>query len=218
MSEVANPNARRDTALSLLSGGVAGAVSRTATSPLERLKVMKQVQSTSHAYDGLFRALAKMWREEGPLSYWKGNGTNIVRIAPHSAIQFFTFDTLKEWVMNESTDSASLRTVKSLACGAVAGATASTVCYPLDLARSCLTVQTTSKQYNGIMHCLKSIHASDGVVGLYRGLPATLMGIAPFVAINFTVFDSLKRNFLPCSFFVDAHCFRRNPHQPFRSR
>jgi solute carrier family 25 phosphate transporter 23/24/25/41 len=40
-------------------------------------------------------ALAKMWREEGPLSYWKGNGTNVARIAPYSAIQFFSFDVYK---------------------------------------------------------------------------------------------------------------------------
>jgi hypothetical protein len=79
---------------SLFAGGVAGAVSRTATSPLERLKVMKQVQM-GDKYKGVIAPLVQMYREEGLLSYWKGNGTNVVRIAPYSAIQFFSFDVYK---------------------------------------------------------------------------------------------------------------------------
>eukprot|EP00455_Lapot_gusevi_P033354 TRINITY_DN3646_c0_g4_i3.p1 TRINITY_DN3646_c0_g4~~TRINITY_DN3646_c0_g4_i3.p1 ORF type:complete len:304 (+),score=87.95 TRINITY_DN3646_c0_g4_i3:75-986(+) len=179
---------------SLTAGGIAGAVSRTATSPLERLKVMQQVSfNNNSAYTSIWGALKKMYVEEGFLSYWKGNGTNVIRIAPYSALQFFSFDVYKRFFLQDNPTS----TPRLLLCGALAGMTSSFCCYPLDLVRACLTVQTTSAQYSGVGDALSKIYASQGIRGLYRGINATLMGIAPYVAINFTTFDILKRKFLP---------------------
>lgn len=56
---------------------------------------MKQVQSSSTKYDGILRALGRMYTEEGVRGFFKGNGTNVARIAPFSAIQFFSFDLYK---------------------------------------------------------------------------------------------------------------------------
>lgn len=54
---------------SFIAGGVAGAVSRTVVSPLERLKILFQVQGPGNqSYQGVGPALMKMWREEG----WRG--------------------------------------------------------------------------------------------------------------------------------------------------
>lgn len=75
--------------------------------------------------------------------------------------------------------------------------TSTFICYPLDLVRSYLTVQTVSKKYHGIFHGIRSIVKNDGILSLYKGLGASLMGIAPFVAINFSVFHNLKNIILP---------------------
>ena len=84
-----------NTTLSLTAGAFAGGISRSATAPLERLKVMKQVQSHSTKYNGILSALKRMVQEEGLRGLFKGNGTNVARIAPFSAIQFFSFDVYK---------------------------------------------------------------------------------------------------------------------------
>jgi solute carrier family 25 phosphate transporter 23/24/25/41 len=82
---------------SFMAGGLAGAVSRTVVSPLERLKILFQVQSVGRdAYQmSIWKALAKMWREEGFKGFMAGNGTNCIRIVPYSAVQFGAFNFYK---------------------------------------------------------------------------------------------------------------------------
>lgn len=76
------------------AGGVAGAVSRTVVSPLERLKILFQVQSAGRtAYQmSVGKALVKMWKDEGWRGFMRGNGTNCIRIVPYSAVQFGSFN------------------------------------------------------------------------------------------------------------------------------
>ena len=85
---------------SFVSGGMAGAVSRTVVSPLERLKILLQVQpgGGSEYKVGIWKALQKMWREEGVKGLMAGNGTNCIRIVPYSAVQFGSYNIYKPLV------------------------------------------------------------------------------------------------------------------------
>ena len=82
---------------SFIAGGVAGAVSRTVVSPLERLKILWQVQTTAQTEYrmSIFKALGKIWREEGFKGMMAGNGTNCIRIVPYSAVQFGSYNFYK---------------------------------------------------------------------------------------------------------------------------
>jgi solute carrier family 25 phosphate transporter 23/24/25/41 len=82
---------------SFMAGGIAGAVSRTVVSPLERLKILFQVQSAGReAYKmSIWKALVKMWKEEGVRGLMAGNGTNCIRIVPYSAVQFGAYNLYK---------------------------------------------------------------------------------------------------------------------------
>lgn len=58
--------------------------------------MIQQVSHSSSAgYSSMTGALRKIYVEEGFLAFWKGNGTNVARVAPHSAITFFSFDLFK---------------------------------------------------------------------------------------------------------------------------
>jgi len=178
---------------SLTSGGIAGAVSRSATAPLERLKIVMQMQSlpTSQAkYTGILDASIQIVKKEGVLAFWRGNATNVIRIAPYSAIGFFTFERLKSVFKKDKPDSAWMRIV----AGGMAGGCASTATYPLDLIRTRLTLQgqTTLVKYNGILHALTSVAKTEGIIALYKGIGTTLAGIIPYNAINFTTYDTVK--------------------------
>jgi solute carrier family 25 phosphate transporter 23/24/25/41 len=80
------------------AGGIAGAVSRTVVSPLERLKILFQVQSVGREEYKLSvgKGLMKMWKDEGWRGFMRGNGTNCIRIVPYSAVQFGSYNFYKK--------------------------------------------------------------------------------------------------------------------------
>ncbi|KDR75001.1 hypothetical protein GALMADRAFT_248838 [Galerina marginata CBS 339.88] len=127
-----------------VAGGCAGAASRTVVSPLERLKIIQQVQprGSDQQYKGVWRSLLRMWNEEGFRGFMRGNGINCLRIVPYSAVQFTTYEQLKKWFTKHG--SKELDTPKRLASGALAGITSVCSTYPLDLVRSRLSIATAS--------------------------------------------------------------------------
>jgi solute carrier family 25 phosphate transporter 23/24/25/41 len=74
----------------------------------------------------------KIVREEGFLAFWKGNGTNIVRIFPYSAGQLMSNDLYKRLLANEAGE---LSVPRRLLAGACAGMTATALTHPLDTVR-----------------------------------------------------------------------------------
>lgn len=178
---------------SFIAGGVAGAVSRTVVSPLERLKILYQIQSVGrNEYKmPIGKALAKIWREEGFAGFMKGNGSNCIRIVPYSAIQFASYNFYKRFF--ERTPGAPLDSLQRLSCGAIAGITSVSCTYPLDIVRTRLSIQSASfeglskaekgKKLPGMGQLLKSMYRNEGgVAALYRGIIPTVAGVAPYVS------------------------------------
>ncbi|KAG8629062.1 hypothetical protein KVT40_002927 [Elsinoe batatas] len=193
---------------SFVAGGVAGAVSRTVVSPLERLKILYQVQSVGrNEYKmPIYKALAKIWREEGFAGFMKGNGSNCIRIVPYSAIQFASYSVYKGFL--ETSPDVPLEAVQRLACGALAGITSVTFTYPLDIVRTRLSIQSASfeglskakvgEKLPGMYPLLKTMYKTEGgLPALYRGIIPTVAGVAPYVGLNFMVYDSVRRYFTP---------------------
>jgi solute carrier family 25 phosphate transporter 23/24/25/41 len=186
------------------AGGVAGAVSRTVVSPLERLKILYQVQSVGRTeYQlSIAKALKKMWTDEGWRGFMRGNGTNCIRIVPYSAVQFGSFNVYKNFV--ESSTGHDLDPIKRLICGGCAGITSVTFTYPLDIVRTRLSIQTASfeslsKQQGkppGMWTTMITMYKTEGgIAGLYRGIIPTIAGVAPYVGLNFMVYESVRGYF-----------------------
>ncbi len=196
----------------MFCGGVSGTVSRTCAAPFERLKILFQVQDVAAAasssggagasdalsgqrYNGIVSGLLRIYRDDGMRGFFTGNFTNCVRVIPYTAAQFVSYEKFKEWMLRRSVDGRTLGTVDRLMCGGLAGMTSVLVSYPLDVVRCRLSAQqsdATTRIYTGITHCLRLTYQQEGVSGLYRGLVPTLLGIAPYVAINFTTYEYLK--------------------------
>eukprot|EP01097_Dermamoeba_algensis_P004814 TRINITY_DN3091_c0_g1_i1.p1 TRINITY_DN3091_c0_g1~~TRINITY_DN3091_c0_g1_i1.p1 ORF type:complete len:298 (-),score=39.55 TRINITY_DN3091_c0_g1_i1:230-1123(-) len=86
---------------------------------------------------------------------------------------------------------------ESFVFGGIAGCIGATTVYPLDLVKTRLQTQRTVagqvREYKGILDALPKIAAREGVRGLYKGLPAQLIGIAPEKATKLGVNDAVRR-------------------------
>ncbi|KAH0427409.1 hypothetical protein CcaCcLH18_09690 [Colletotrichum camelliae] len=189
------------------AGGVAGAVSRTVVSPLERLKILFQVQSVGRdAYKlSVGQGLAKMWREEGWRGFMRGNGTNCVRIVPYSAVQFGSYNFYKRNFFEKHPD-ADLSPLARLTCGGIAGITSVFFTYPLDIVRTRLSIQSASfaelgdrpKELPGMWATMGKMYKTEGgFSALYRGIVPTVAGVAPYVGLNFMVYEWVRKYLTP---------------------
>lgn len=168
----------------LMAGGMAGAVSRTAVSPLERAKIIYQVEGRQSS---LWTTLKTIFEKEGIPGLLRGNGTNVLRMIPYSAIQFTVFEQLKGMIAVGEIKAMSTR--QRLGAGACAGI-ASVICtYPLDVIRTKLSLQTKTK---GIFDCALETYRGGGLRAFYHGALPTVFGIAPYVALNFTVYETCR--------------------------
>lgn len=187
------------TAAHLAAGGFAGAVSKTCTAPLARLTILFQVAGMHSDVATLrkcsiWHEASRIFREEGIGAFWKGNLVTIVHRLPYSAISFYSYERYKnllQTVPGLDRDSNNVGVVRLLG-GGLAGITAASLTYPLDVVRTRLATQKTTRYYKGIFHAVSTICRDEGVKGLYKGLGATLLGVGPSIAISFSVYESLR--------------------------
>lgn len=77
-----------------VAGGIAAAVSKTAVAPIERVKLLLQVQAVSKQisadkqYKGMVDCFKRIPQEQGFLSFWRGNLANVIRYFPTQALNF----------------------------------------------------------------------------------------------------------------------------------
>lgn len=177
------------TGSSLLSGGIAGCVAKTAVSPLARLTVLAQtatlrgqgVEPRSVRVEAL-----RICRVEGVRAFWRGNACTCLHRFPLTGIQFSVFD-------------ACQRGGASPLCGgALACAIAVTFCYPLDIIRTRMMTQTVGTR-PGVRVLFWELWAS-GRAGLYRGLGPSVAASLPPVAISFATYTPAKQQLVARGF------------------
>ena len=179
------------------AGGVAGAASRTCVAPLERLKILFQVQGISAGseplrHTGILRSLRELVAKDGVSGLWKGNGLNCLRVIPSSAIQFASYALYKQLFFGDDDGRAALAPWQHMAAGGLAGATSTACTYPIDLMRARRTVDFRGEVDAGLAQNTRNLVRVEGVRGLYRGLVPSLCGIIPYIGIDFAIFDVAK--------------------------
>lgn len=105
--------------------------------------------SESEKYKGFFDALKRIPKEQGFLSLWRGNGTNVLRIGPNIAMRFAVYDKFKGYLMPKGSnpEEYELKQIFShVLCGFFSGIMTLGVNYPLDVIRVRLSVDMNFKK------------------------------------------------------------------------
>ncbi|XP_051021604.1 calcium-binding mitochondrial carrier protein SCaMC-1 isoform X1 [Acomys russatus] len=186
----------------LLAGGVAGAVSRTSTAPLDRLKVMMQVLKTRLAvaktgqYSGIYGCAKKILKHEGVGAFYKGYVPNLLGIIPYAGIDLAVYELLKSyWLDNFAKDSANPGVVVLLSCGALSSTCGQLASYPLALVRTRMQAQAMGEgaPQLSMVGLFQRIISKEGVSGLYRGITPNFMKVLPAVGISYVVYENMKQ-------------------------
>ena len=195
----------------------------------ERLQVQQKQQEnagaavTQQQYRGSYDALRKIMKNEGLKGIYKGYGATLLSFGPFSAIYFGLYESMKKRAregllsshQQPSDDSTSmLHVVRNsqdeqelelpfhwvVAYSASAGAAASWLTSPLDMAKLRLQVQRgkaasgegTQVMYRGMIDALHFAFRDGGVKGLFKGALARVLHFTPATCITMTAYETCK--------------------------
>ncbi|KAG7485134.1 calcium-binding mitochondrial carrier SCaMC-1-like isoform X1 [Solea senegalensis] len=178
----------------LMAGAMAGSVSRTGTAPLERVKVFRQVHGSFVVKGNVLSSFQFMVKEGGLRSLWRGNGMNVLKIAPETAIKFTAYEQIKN-IMRGRNESRNLQVHERFVAGSLAGAVAQTAIYPMEVLKTRLILRKTG-QFSGIADCAKQILQREGVTAFYKGYVPNMLSIVPYAGIDLAVYETLKFSWL----------------------
>jgi solute carrier family 25 (adenine nucleotide translocator) protein 4/5/6/31 len=185
-------------------GGVSGAVAKTITAPIERVKLIIQTQDANPRirsgevprYTGIANCFSRVASEQGIKAFWRGNFTNVLRYFPTQAFNFAFKDSIKKlFPRYDPKKEFGMFFLVQMASGGLAGAGSLCIVYPLDYARTRLASDVGSGQrdFKGLGDCLmKTARGPAGILGLYNGFGVSVAGIIPYRGVYFGLYDSLR--------------------------
>merc|ERR1712167_159769 len=196
MPEKANP------LINLAAGGVSGAVAKTITAPLEKVKLAIQNQDSNPRvlsgemarYSGMGDCFFRHIKELGPQSLWRGNVANCIRYVPTAAFNLAFKDNIKKIFpkYNKNTDFGKFAAAQ-IGSGAAAGGLTNTLVYPHIYVRTVLGADLGKvKKYDGMADCLKKTVAENGFMSLYNGIGPSSIGIVVYRGTKFGLQDTIK--------------------------
>ncbi|KAJ3274088.1 hypothetical protein HDV01_003581 [Terramyces sp. JEL0728] len=186
----------------LLAGGVAG----------YRLKVLLQTETQTHRHYNhwvsIRKGIAKIYNDGGILSFFRGNGLNVLKIVPESALKFYVFEYSKQFIADHyNTDKESLGMIPRLVAGGMGGLVSQFAIYPIETIKTRTMAQIVSRKMSigepikphieqSLVQTCKNLYRENGIRAFYRGCVPALIGIMPYAGVDLAVFETLKNTYL----------------------
>ncbi|BBG98677.1 Mitochondrial substrate carrier family protein, partial [Prunus dulcis] len=164
-----------------VAGAAAGVVST-----LDRLTVSPE------AYPSLSIAISKIYKEGGIGACYSGLSPTLIGMLPYSTCYYFMYEKMKKSYC-QAKNKESLNRPEMLLVGALAGFTASTISFPLEVARKRLMVGALQGKCPPHMAAaLSEVIREEGLLGLYRGWGASCLKVMPSSGITWMFYEAWK--------------------------
>ena len=145
------------------------------------MEILRQVENVDFKGMSLKDSFIKIYKTQGILGFFKGNTASVLRIFPFAAIEFYSLEKFKNYFIRGKENRQSLFFFNFL-CGGLAGLTAATFTFPLDVARTRISINTENSHVkeSSIATSMINLWKVAGIKGLYKGY-----SVAAFVMITF---------------------------------
>ncbi|KAH8346358.1 hypothetical protein KR084_007253, partial [Drosophila pseudotakahashii] len=182
-----------------LCGGLAGAVTRTITQPLDVLKIRFQMQVepvTDHSgskYRGVIHAFKSIYAEEGMRGMFRGHNSGQVLSITYALVQFWAYEQLRT-LAHQSEFWSQRPFLMFFVCGGLAGCLGAVAAQPLDVVRTQMVAADPSSHRSQMstLSGIRRVFRVEGWSGLSRGLPFQLVQVFPLVGANFLFYKYLN--------------------------
>lgn len=176
----------------------------TVVAPLDRVRILFQTSHTKflqHAdhWDGWLRAIRDIYRAHGIPGLYKGHMATLARNFPYSSLNFLAYEKYRDVFIGTTTPERETPW-RRLLCGSLAGATSTTLTYPLELIRIRLAYETPEKSQASSSSWAavsrRIYHHKQGSPGsllyFYKGFAPTIFGILPYSGVSFGVHRTMQ--------------------------
>ncbi|KAL9269951.1 putative mitochondrial adenine nucleotide transporter BTL1 [Drosera capensis] len=173
-----------------VAGAAAGIAATLVCHPLEVIKDRLAVRPDE--YTGITVAIGKIYKDGGIRALYSGLSPTLIGMLPYSTSYYFIYETLKKSYC-DSNKKKSLSRVEMLLLGALSGLTASTISFPLEVARKRLMVGALQgKCPPNMAASLAEEIREEGLLGLYRGWGASCLKVMPNSGISWMFYEAWK--------------------------
>lgn len=181
-----------------LAGMTAGAVGAVVGNPAEVALIRMTADgrlpaSERRGYTSVFNALARVTREEGLLTLWRGTLPTVGRAMVLNVAQLATYDQAKEFIIHTGFVGDNMLAY-TFASG-ISAVVATTASIPLDSAKTRvqnMRVVNGVPEYTGMFDALAKTAAKEGVFSLWRGFTPYFLRLGPHTMLTFLCLEKFK--------------------------
>ena len=194
-SKESNNNLKNNSIIYACCGAISGIITKTVVAPLERVKLLYQVQSYygTSKYISINQSFSKIIAEDGIKGLYYGNLTNIIRILPAYSLKFMFNDTYKTFFLIKGQSIHNMSFTQLLGTGMLAGFSQATITYPLETIRTRISLDKSMGRHNNIYNCISKTISNNGVLSFYQGYTITFLSTPLYVGLQMSLYEVIKK-------------------------
>lgn len=188
-----------------VAGGFASVVATTLTYPLDLLRTRFAAQGEPRVYSSYATAVQRIYTRHGITGFYTGLPAACTSVVPYMAAMFGLFDAVNSCfvfarvtlarVDGRPTDQSPW---EKFAAGFITGIGAKALTHPLTVMKTRLQARdfaghlpSLGPRVGGLRGAVQYTLATEGVIGLWRGLSPALMKAGPSSALHFGIYEMI---------------------------